>query len=86
MIDKIKIWWSLTLTKVFVAYYAWANARAKRKHKCLWRCYRDGGGGQLITPKPMTEERAVAWVARIVHAEVFHVDFDNRMIFYRSIK
>lgn len=65
-------------------YISWRNDRARRNHKCLWRCYRDGGGGKLITPKPMTEDAAVAWVGRVANAEVFHVDFDSRMIFYRS--
>lgn len=72
------------LVEVLNRYYDWRNRRAKANHKCVWRCYRDGGGGQLITPKPMTEAYAVAWVGRVCNAEVFHVDFEHRMIFYRS--
>jgi hypothetical protein len=84
-------WWTsvrlATADRVTRARNRWRaaqNDRARRNHKCLWRCYRDGGGGQLITPKAMTERRAVAWVAHVVNAEVFHVDFDHRMIFYRT--
>jgi hypothetical protein len=77
-------WWQKKLTEALVFYYSWRNARIKRNHKCLWRCYRDGGGGQLVTPKAMTEERAVAWVSRVANVEVYHVDFEHRMIFYRS--
>jgi hypothetical protein len=85
-------WWQRTrgalADRITLARNVWReyrNERARRNHKCLWRCYRDGGGGQLITPRPMTQERAVAWVAHVANAEVFHVDFERRTIFYRSI-
>lgn len=65
-------------------WVAWENARRKRNHKCLWRCYKEGGGGKLITPKPMTQATAVAWLGRVLNVEVTHVDFEYRMIFYRS--
>jgi hypothetical protein len=84
MIEKIKAWVSKKVTEWLVFWHYYRAARAKRNHKCLWRCYRDGGGGALITPKPMTQENAVAWVGHVVSAEVFHVDFEHRMIFYRS--
>jgi hypothetical protein len=84
MTVKFKDWFYWKVTNFLTFWYAWRAVRAKRNHKCLWRCYRDGGGGQLITPKPMTEEHAVAWVGRVANAEVFHVDFEHRMIFYRS--
>jgi hypothetical protein len=87
----MKIWLQMQLMRVLVFYYAWRNARIerlnaeiKRRHKCVWRCYRDGGGGSMVTPRPMTEEKAVEWVSEVAGAEVFHVDFDHRMIFYRS--
>jgi len=73
-------------TEWLVFWHYYREARAKRNHKCLWRCYRDGGGGALVTPKPMTQEHATAWVSRVVNGEVFHVDFEHRMIFYRSGK
>jgi hypothetical protein len=65
-------------------YYAWRNERVRRNHKCKWRCYRDGGGGLLITPRAMTQDRAVAWLNRITGGEVFYVDFEHRFIFYRT--
>lgn len=82
--ERVRAWWGRQLVRAMVAWYAWRNARAKRTHKCFWRCYRDGGGGALTTPAMMTEAYAVAWVSRTMNAEVFFVDFDHRMIFYRT--
>ena len=76
-------WLQKKLTDFHVALYSWREVRARRKHKCVWRCYRDGGGGSVNTPKAMSETGAVAWVNRN-HGEVFYVDFDHRFIFYRS--
>lgn len=83
-VETVKSWLQVQYVRLLVFIYEWRVARAKRNHKCLWRCYRDGGGGQLVTPKPMTQERAIAWVGHVVGAEVYHVDFEHRMIFYRS--
>ncbi len=63
-------------------YRAWRARRARY----LWRCVRDGGGGSMVTPKPMTEEHAIAWLARVTNGEVIHVDRDYRHIFYRSAR
>lgn len=52
--------------------------------RCLWRCVREGGGGVLITPRPMSAERATAWVARVTNGEVMYVHHEYRHIFYRS--
>lgn len=82
--ERIRAWWGKQLVRVLVAWRTWQNVRARRNHKCLWRCYRDGGGGAYVTPKPMTEDYAVAWVARVLNAEVFYVDFEHRFIFYRT--
>jgi hypothetical protein len=82
--ERTQAWLMEKFLPTYMRYYTWRVARMRRTHKCLWRCYRDGGGGQLITPRPMTETRAVAWVSNVANAEVFHVDFEHRMIFYRT--
>ena len=55
----------------------------EKRRKYYWRCVRDGGGGVLTTPKPMTRDYAVAWVARVAGPILF-VDEYHKHIFYHS--
>lgn len=56
-----------------------------RAPKRIWKCVRHSGGGTLCTPRQMTEERAVTWIAQN-HGEVIYIDVDNGFIFYRPTK
>jgi hypothetical protein len=56
--------------------------KMRQRHKCVWRCVRDQGGGLIHSPK-LTEAAAIDWVGRNL-GEVIMVDFAHRHIFYRS--
>lgn len=64
-------------------FVAWRQYRAALAGKVIWRCYRYGGGGTLLTPKAMTEDQATAWLVRVIQGEVAYIDRDHHMIFYR---
>ncbi len=68
--------WLLTLQ---IRFWTWRETR----RKYYWRCVRDGGGGVLTTPKPMTRDYAVAWVGRVAGPILF-VDEVHKHIFYHS--
>ena len=80
--EKLQSWLIEKAVPIYLRWYNWRDAQRRRNHKCLWRVYRDGGGGKLVTPKAMTQERAVAWVIAATGGEILHVDFEHRMIFY----
>lgn len=80
-------WLRYPLVFARVAWRNWranAAARAVRNERLTWRCVRDGGGGILTTPKPMSEENAIGWLCRVTGGEVFYVDRERRHLFYRS--
>jgi hypothetical protein len=63
---------------------ALAQARRVAREKLFWRCVRDGGGGILITPKPMTREYAMAWLVKMTGGDIIYVDQEIAHIFYSS--
>jgi hypothetical protein len=67
-----------------VAYIIWYYARLDRQRKYLWKCYREGGGGILITPHYMTEDAALRWLKANAGGEVMYIDPAAHFIFYRS--
>jgi hypothetical protein len=68
--------WLMTL---YIRYLMWRETR----RKYWWRCVRDGGGGVIVTPKPMRRDYAVAWVSRIA-GPVLYVDEVHKHIFYHN--
>ena len=52
----------------------------------IWKCYREQGGGQLETPRRMTESQAVAWLQKTAHVEVTYIERNHPgayFIFYK---
>lgn len=75
---RFRIW----LYRRAVAFDQWRD----RRRKFTWKCYRDGGGGVLVTPKPMSEERATKWLQRTANAEIIYIDRNYHFLFYRSLR
>ena len=80
--EKVQAWLIEKTLPAYMRWYTWRSEAKRRNHKCVWRVYRDGGGGKLITPREMTETRACEWVRAATGGEILHVDFEHRMIFY----
>lgn len=66
----------LTVCLVVKAYRDFYSERV------IWSLIRYGGGGAVFTPRPMTEEKAVAWAMAL--GSVMYVDRQRHIIFYRS--
>jgi hypothetical protein len=70
--------------QLIVRFWRWQYARAVRRGKWFWKCYRDQGGGLLETPKPMTKEKAMKWLVEFTGGEIEYVDDEYHFVFYRS--
>lgn len=59
-----------------------SNWDIKRLPKRDWKFVRYAGGGNLQSPYPMTEIKAIQFIAKN-NCEVMHVDREKAFIFYK---
>lgn len=71
------------LVRMVVFFYCWRDARRQRLGISIWKCYRDGGGGEIKTPRLMRERQAIRWLRETADAEIFYIDRDYHFLFYR---